>query len=123
MIVSCGKKRAVASYADAGHGHVFGRDELVGAFVRAQVEDSNIAASVCADYFALIWVDNHIVDGVAVRVVALNRACTCVPDFHGRVFRAGDHPFCLAMECDGCNVVAVTLKDHDRLRVRALDVV
>ena len=52
------------------------------AFILAQVPDSHVAASIAGDEFTLIWVDDDIVHGHAVRVVSLDMTAAGVPDFH-----------------------------------------
>ena len=45
-------------------------------------------------------------------VTPLYRARPCLPDFDGAVFRAGHHPFPLAVEGDTCDVACVALKNE-----------
>lgn len=95
----------------------------MGALALAQVPDANISSSVTAHQFALVGVDDHIVDWVCVLIVALDLARPGVPDSDSRVFGARHHPFSLAMKCDSGYIVRVSLKLHNRVWVRGFDVV
>lgn len=56
-------------------------------------------------------------------VVSLDIATPCVPYFHRAIFRRGDQPFGLAVECNARDVGRVAVKGQNRVRVRGLDVV
>jgi hypothetical protein len=53
---------AITSNRNTSHAHIVLRDELVR------------TTTVAADEFALVWMDNHIVDGNTVGVVTLDVA-------------------------------------------------
>ncbi len=53
------------------------------AFVLAEIPDAYVSAAIAGDEFALVGVDNDIVDGNAVGVVALDVAAAGIPDFDG----------------------------------------
>lgn len=86
IVVAGAEKRSVGGYCDACDGDVFLGDELVRAFVLAQVPDPHVAAPVTADELALVWVDDDVVDGVAVGVVPLHGGCACVPYLNCSIF-------------------------------------
>jgi hypothetical protein len=77
------EERAVSSDGDGGDGFVFFWHELVAAFVLAEIPNAYVAAAVAGDQLALIGVDYDVVDGDAVRVVALDVAGAGIPDFDG----------------------------------------
>jgi hypothetical protein len=65
---------AITSNRNTSHAHIVLRDELVRTLILSQVPDSYVATTVAADEFALVWMDNHIVDGNTVGVVTLDVA-------------------------------------------------
>lgn len=93
------------------------------AFALAEVPDTDIATTITTDEFTLVWMNDDVVDRISVLVVALNLARSSVPNAHGGVFRAGDHPLALAVESNAGDVVGVSLKFHDRVWIGRLDVV
>jgi len=95
----------------------------MGAFIGAEVEDAHVACSVGGDDFSLVRVDDYVVDGGGVGVIALNCAGARVPDFYGIVFGTGDHPFCVDVESNGCYVVGVAFEDHYWGGIGGFDVV
>jgi hypothetical protein len=123
QVVARAQQRPIAGDGDAGDAHVLLGDELVGTLVLAQVPDANRARAVAADELALVRVDDHIVDGRAVVVVALDRAGPDVPNLDCAVLRARDHPLALTVEGDGRHVGRVPFKGQDGRRVRRLDLV
>jgi hypothetical protein len=82
----------------------------VATFVLAQVPDAHIASAIAADEFSLVGVDDDVVDGDAVRVVALHVAAPGVPDLDGAVFGRRDQPLGLAVECYAGDVGRVAVK-------------
>jgi hypothetical protein len=110
QVVAGTQQRAVARDGDARDAHVFFRDELVRALVLAQVPDADGASAVTADELALVRVDDDVIDGGAVVVVALNGAGADVPYLDGAVLGACNHPLALAMESDGSDVGRVALE-------------
>jgi hypothetical protein len=94
----------------------------VNAFALTQVPDANHATTITTDQFSLVGVDNDVIDGELVSVVALKAAAADVPDLDGAVLRASDHPFALTVECDSGDVASVALKSHERVRVARLGV-
>lgn len=117
------KERSVSGDGHTGDGDVIFRNELVRAFVLAEIPDPDIAAAVTADELALVGVDDDVVDGAAVRVIALHRRRARVPDLDHAVFRAGDHPFALAVESHAGDVAGVALEDEKGGGIGRADVV
>jgi hypothetical protein len=70
-VVAGSKKRAITSHTDTCSCHVVFGNQLVRASILAEVPDSNIATSICADQFTLVGMDDNIVDRMRMRVVAL----------------------------------------------------
>lgn len=93
------------------------------ALVLAQVPDTHVSSAVTADQLALVRVDDHVVDGHAVGVVALHAARARIPDLDGAIFGARHHPFALAMEGNAGDVGRMALKGEDRVWVRRLDLI
>lgn len=67
-------------------------------FVLTQVPDANISAAVTANELALVWMNNNIVHGDSMGVVALNTGGASIPDLDSAIFGAGDHPLTLTVE-------------------------
>lgn len=67
--------------------------------------------------------DDYIVHGHAVRVVALHIATPGIPDLHRAVFGRGDEPLGLAVERDAGDVGRVPVKGEDGVGVGGLDIV
>lgn len=78
---------------------------------------------IAADDLALVWVNNNIVDWRVVVVAALNSASASLPDFHGSIFGASNHPLSLAVECNASDVVGMTFKCQDGVWVGRFDIV
>lgn len=92
---------AVGRDGDGGHALVLFGDELVAAFVFAEIPDADVAASVAGDEFALVGVDDDVVDGDAVGVVSLDVAAASVPDFDG-AWWVGLEVMCCSMDAVYC---------------------
>lgn len=90
----------------------------MGALVFAQVPYADVAAAVAGNEFPLVRVDDDVVDGEAVVVVALHARAPGVPDLDSAVLGAGDHPLALAVERDAGHVARVPVKGQNRARVR-----
>jgi hypothetical protein len=95
----------------------------VGTLVFAEVPYPNITRLVAGNEFALVRVDNDVVDGRAVGVVALDHARSRVPDLDRSVLRGCHHPLSLTMKSHSSDVIGVALELEDGIRVRRLDVV
>ena len=95
----------------------------MGAFVLAQIPYPHIPTSITANELALIGVYHDIVNGAAVRVIALHRSLPRIPYLHGAVFRTRDHPFPLAMKGDARDIAMVALEGQEGSWVRRADVV
>jgi hypothetical protein len=67
--------------------------------------------------------NDDIVDGSSVDVIALQTARACIPDLDSAVLGAGDHPLAFAMECDTGDVVGVALECHHRVGVCRLNII
>lgn len=122
-VVAGAKHGTIRSYRDAGDGDIVFGDQLVTAFILAQIPDTYSTSTIAADEFSLVWVDDYIIDCVEMVVVALDAACSSVPYLDSAVFRGRNHPFSLAVKGHACNVVCVTFEGEDSAGVGGLDVV
>ena len=106
----------------------------MGTFILAQIPDPNIPTTVTRNQLSLVRMNNHVVDGSDMRdqvsrrrgamdVIALDAACSCIPDFDRAVLGAGHHPFALAMERHSRDVARVSVEGENRVRVGGADVV
>ena len=68
LVVAGGEQRAVTGDTDAGDGHVIFGNQLVGTFVVAEIPDHDDTATIGADQFTLVRVDDNIVDRMVVVV-------------------------------------------------------
>ena len=121
-VVGCAKQTAVSRDRDAGHAHVFLWLEAMGTCVLCQIPHLNRTGAVAADNLPLVRVDNHIVDGGAVQVCALDSAGARLPYANAAVLTTRDHPFSLAVEGDACDVARVSLENEHRRRISGPDV-
>lgn len=87
-----------------------------------KIPDADCSVGIAADEFALVRMDDDIIDSSFVHVIALLAACARVPDFHSPILRAGDHPLSFAMESNTGDISAMALKGHHRVGVGGLDV-
>lgn len=122
-VVARAQERSVAGYSNAGDRDVVLRNQLMRAFILAQIPDPNVPTAIAADQLALVRVDNHIIDRHAVGVVSLQAAAARVPDLDRAVLGARDHPFAVAVEGHACDVCRVSVEGEDCVRVRGFDVV
>lgn len=122
-IVARAEHCSVRSDCDAGHGDIVFRDQLMAAFILAQIPHAYCAGTIATDEFTLVWMDHHIVDWTAMIVVALHAAGSSIPDLDSAIFRGCHHPFPLAVKGDTCDIVCVSLESQDSTRVGGLDVV
>lgn len=81
--------------------------------VLGEVPNFDAALLVAADELALVRVDDDLVDGRLVVVVALDVARPRVPDLERVVLRRGDEPLALAVKCQRGDVGCVTLERGD----------
>jgi hypothetical protein len=95
----------------------------VRAVVLGEVPNTNTARFVTRNNFALVGVDNNIIDWVSVAVGTLNSATAGFPDLHTAILRACDHPLSLAVECNARDIVRVTFKGEESIGVGRLDIV
>ncbi len=93
--------------------------------VLAQIPDTHVAATITTDELALVRMDDNIInrEATGVRVVALHRGRTRVPDLDRAVLGARDEPLALAVPAHARHVGIVPLELEHRVRVRVLDVV
>lgn len=91
--------------------------------VLAEIPDPDISTTVTGDEFALVGMDNHIIDRLAMRVVSLDASGASVPDLDSAIFRACDHPFPFAMESYPRNVAGVTVEGKNGARISRADIV
>lgn len=68
--------------------------------ILAQIPDLDTASLITTNDFALIRMDDDVVDGTAVTVVSLNVGGSEVPDLDGAVLGGCGHPFCFDVEGD-----------------------
>lgn len=123
QVVSGGKKRTVTSDTHTSHRNILHGHELMRAFALAQVPNSDISTSITTDQFSLVWMDDHIIYGMCMLVVALDLATSSIPDSHGHVFRTRNHPFPFTVESHTRHVVRMSLELHYRVGIAGLDVV
>ena len=105
------------------HADFFFRDELMGAFVLAQIPDAYTSGAIARNEFALIRVDHHIRNRASMMIIALNGSSARVPDFDGSVFGARDHPLALAVECNSGDVPGVSLEGQNWAWIVRADVI
>lgn len=122
IIVGSAKDRAICGNRDTGDRDILLGDQLMGAVVLSQVPDADTTTPVAADDLALVGVDHDVVDGTAVVVAALDGAAARLPDLHGAILRARDHPLALAVERDARDVARVALEGQQGVGVGRLDV-
>ena len=89
----------------------------------AQIPHAHNARAIATNQLALIGMDDDIVDGRAMHIIALQTARPRIPDFHRPILGTRHHPFSLAVERDAGDVVGVALKCHDGVWVGRFDVV
>ena len=123
FVVARNKERAITGDRDGGDGYIVFGDELVGAFVVAQVPDHDHPATVAGNELALVGVDDDVVDRMVVGVGSLNETTSCIPNSYCAILGGGDHPLALAVESDAGDIAVVSFKGHDGIRVGGLDVV
>lgn len=68
------------------------------AFILTQVPYPHFSTAVACYQLALVGVDDNVIDGVIVIVVALDACRSRIPDLDGTVFGARDHPFTFAVK-------------------------
>ena len=117
------EQRAIRGDRDAGHGHILLRKESVRALVLAEVPHAHVPRAITAHQFALVRVNDHIVDGAAMHVVALHGAGLAVPDLDRAVLGSGGDPLALDLEGHARHVGGVALERERRRRVGRADVV
>lgn len=93
------------------------------AVVLRKVPDPNTSTTVTTNDLALVGVDNYVVDWRAMKVAALNRAASSLPDLDSTILRARNHPFSLTVESYARDVTSVTFESQERVGVRGLDVI
>lgn len=93
------------------------------ALVLAQIPHPDVAAAITRDELSLVGMDNDVVDGVIVIVIALNTSSLGVPDLDGAVLRAGHHPLALTMKSNAGDIRGVSVKSQNWVRVGGTDVV
>jgi hypothetical protein len=95
----------------------------VGADAFTQVPNPDDTSAIPTNKFALVGVDYNIVDWSFMRVIALQAACTGIPDFNRTVLRAGNHPLPLAVKRDASDVVCMAVEGHDWIGIGRFDVI
>lgn len=112
-VISCTQQRPITSNSHAGNGDVVLGYKLMGALVLPQVPYPHVSSSVTADEFSLVGMNDNVVDGHAMTVVALDTSRFCIPDLDCAVLRTGDHPLSLTVEGHSGDVVGVALECED----------
>jgi len=109
-VVPSAEKRTIARHGHTSHRDIILRNELVSALVFAQVPDPDISSTVTANEFALIRMNDNIVDRNSMAVVTLISASAGIPDLDIAIFGASDHPFSLTVESYSSDVAGVTFE-------------
>jgi hypothetical protein len=95
----------------------------VGTLVLAEIPDTHVAAPVAGDQFALVWMNDNVVDRHTVHVVPLHVSGARIPNLDGPVLRGSHQPLALAVKGDAGDVARVPVEGEDSVRVRGLDIV
>jgi len=95
----------------------------VRAVVLCQIPNAYTASAITGNDLTLVGVDHYVVDWRAVGIASLNRTASRLPDLDRAIFRACDHPFSLAVECDACDVAGVAFECEEGVWVCGFDVV
>ena len=122
-VIAGAQQSSIARHGYARHSNVFLRNELVTTLVLAEIPDPNISTTVTRNELALVGMDDHIVDGEAMRVVTLDATKTSIPDLDSAILRACDHPFPFAMEGYTRDIAGMTFEGEDRARIGRADIV
>lgn len=88
-----------------------------------KIPDADHASAITANQLTLVWVNDNVVDGGAVNIVALQSSSASIPNLHSTVLRACDHPLALAVECDTSDVTCVPFEGHHGVGVGGLNVI
>jgi hypothetical protein len=88
----------------------------------AQVPNTDHTGVIAADEFTLVWMNNNIIDCRSVNVIALQATSPCIPNLHGAVLRASDHPFSFTVKCDAGDVIRVTFKSNHGIGISRFDI-
>lgn len=123
LVVARYQHRPVRGTADRLDRHIVLGNQLVRAFVFAQVPYLHRAVLVARYQLSLVRVDDHLVHGAVVFVVSLDRRAADVPHFDCSVLAGGAHPSVVDLEGDGRDVVRVALERLHGAWVRRPDVV
>jgi hypothetical protein len=97
-VPSCSQRREPSLATVTLYRDIILRNELVSALVFAQVPDPDISSTVTANEFALIRMNDNIVDRNSMAVVTLISASAGIPDLDIAIFGASDHPFSLTVK-------------------------
>jgi len=122
-IGACAESRPITCNSNASHRNILLRNELMGAVILGKVPNSNAASTITSNNLALVWMNDNISNGCAVRIASLDRTTPGLPDLDSPILRTCDHPFPLTMECDTCNVASMTFESKERVWVGGLDIV
>ena len=82
----------------------------MGAFVLAQVPNSNVSTAVTRNQLPLVGVNDDVVDRNLVVVITLYASCPRIPDLYSAIFGARNHPLALAMEGYACDIAGVAIE-------------
>jgi hypothetical protein len=77
---------------------------------------------VTADELTLVGMNDNVIDSRFVHVIALQATSPGIPNLHGSVLGAGDHPFAFAVKCDAGDVIRVTFKGNHRVGIGRFDI-
>lgn len=87
------------------------------AVVLRKIPDPNTSTTIATDNLALVGVNDYIVDRATVGIASLNGSASSLPDLHGAILRAGDHPLSLAVKRDSSDVASMSFESEKRIRV------
>lgn len=109
--------RSIARNRNTRNRYVFFGDQLVRAIILCQVPNSNTPTLVAANDFALVWVNDYIIDRCSMGITALHSATPSLPDFDCAILRACTHPLSLAVKLNACDIACMTFERKERVGV------
>lgn len=121
-IIARTKHRTITSNGDACNRHVIFRDEMMCAFILSQIPYAKIPSTITTDEFALIGMDDDVIDGESMIVIPLHASRSSIPDLHRSILRARHHPFPLAMKPHPGHVRTMPLEGEDGVGIVGFDV-
>lgn len=83
------------------------------AFVFTQVPDTDGSSSIAGYQFALVWMNDNIVNWATMIMIALNRSRPHIPYLDSSVLGGSDYPFTFALESYSRDIPRVTFECQD----------